>query len=301
MSEQLKTTDDVVIIAGVSIDVDERDDAGYISKCHAASVVASTTKGFATGCEYTDTATDTTYINEGSETSCTFNVLVAGAIGAADLAPDSVDSSEIAANAVGNAEMGDNAIGNAEMADNAVGNAEMADNAVGQAEMADNAIGAAEMADNAVGTAEVTDGTIAPVDQTTAGRTRSVTIPFALPAPTGSNQGPLTRAGFKTAQAMTVVSVKIGSSVDTTGSDGTNAYSFMPKNATAAANLHTNPTTTQGAELNDGTLKDITVSQNLSFTAGQEFAVDVNILDDGSAGPTSVTAAALYCVLEYTI
>ena len=281
MSEQLKTTDDVVVLGGVSVDVDERDDSGYISKCHAASVVAGATKGFATSCEYTDTATDTLYVNNGDETSCDFQVVASGQIDTAQIADDAIQAAQIDDNAVGNAAMADNAIGNAEMADNAVGNA--------------------EMADNAVGSAEIVDGSVAPADQSTAGRTRSVTIPFSLPAPTGSNQGPLTRAGFKTSQAMTVVSVKIGSSTDSVGSDATNNYSFLPKNKTLAANLHTGPTNTQGAELNDGTMKDIIVSQNLSFAAGQEFAIDVNIADDGGAGPTSLTAASLYCVLEYII
>lgn len=268
---QPKTVDDVVILGGVSIDVDARDDSGYIEKCHAASVVAGTTPGFATGCEYTDTVTGITYINEGTTASCTFNAQIAGQISAADIAPDAVDTSEIAANAVGNSEM------------------------------ADNAIGKAEMADSAVSSAEVEDGTLAPVDQTAAARTRVTVVPFKLPAPTGSNQGPLTVAALQVGQAISVVSVKVVSELATTGSDATNRYEFTPRNVTGAADLHTVATNTQANELAASTPKALTVSQNLAVTANQVLAISASIKDDGSAGPTSLANTQLYAIYEYTI
>ena len=135
----------------------------------------------------------------------------------------------------------------------------------------------------------------------TASRTRTATIPFRLVAPTGANQGPFTKCVWQCSQALTIVSVKIASDTASTGSDATNNYNFLPRNNTAAANLHIAATTTQGAELSSTTLKSITVSQNLSFAANDVFVITVNIADDGSAGPTNLSGAEMYAVVEYTI
>lgn len=145
------------------------------------------------------------------------------------------------------------------------------------------------------------DGSLTPAKQTSAGRTRHVVIPFTLPALSGSDQLGLGRANFVSSQAWTLVSVNLFSTVATTGSDATNHYEFMARNVTAAANLHTVTTSTQGAEISTSAAKAITVSQNLSFTAGQVFQLNVDIKDDGSAGPTGLSAANLSVVLEYTI
>lgn len=150
-------------------------------------------------------------------------------------------------------------------------------------------------------TVRVKDAGVTPAKQSTAARTRVAILPFRLVAPTGAPQGPFTKAVFKCTQALTIVSVGIASDTASTGSDATNNYNFLPRNLTGAANLHTSATTTQGAELSTTDLKAITVSQNLAFTANQVFGITVNIADDGSAGPTNLSSAQLYAVVEYTI
>lgn len=152
-----------------------------------------------------------------------------------------------------------------------------------------------------IGSNEIQDGAITTNKQSTAARTRVAVIPFSLPAPTGADQLGLPRANFICSQAFTVVSVKVFSTTATTGANATNHYEFMARNTTAAANLHTVTTSTQGAEISANAAKTITVSQNLSFTANQVFQLNVDIKDDGSAGPTNLSAADLSAVLEYTI
>lgn len=151
------------------------------------------------------------------------------------------------------------------------------------------------------GTSQYQDGSITPAKQSTAARTRVAIVPFKLPAPTGSNQGPFSIATFVQSQAWTLVSLKVGSDIASSGSDGTNQYQFQGRNLTGAADLHTVVTTTQGAELSATVPKTITVSQNLGFTANQVFGLKVDIADDGSAGPTDLSGAQLYAILEYTI
>lgn len=151
------------------------------------------------------------------------------------------------------------------------------------------------------GAVTIANGAVSPAKQTTAARTRVAVIPFSLPAPTGSDQNGLARANFVCSQALTVVSVKIFSTTATTGADATNHYEFMARNATGAANLHTGTTSTQTGEIAANTAYTVTVSQNLSFTANQVFQLNVDIKDDGSAGPTNLSAADLSCVLEYTV
>lgn len=183
----------------------------------------------------------------------------------------------------------------------AIGKNQIATGAVGARELKDNAITSSELAPSSVGTSEVSDGTIAPADQTTSARTRVAVIPFKLPAPSGSNQGPLTVATFSVSQPITVIGLKIATDLATSGSDATNHYQFQGRNITGAADLHTGPTTTQGGELSTTAPKTITVSQNLSFTANQVFGVKVDIMDDGGANPTSLANAQLYAILEYSI
>ena len=153
----------------------------------------------------------------------------------------------------------------------------------------------------AIGTDQIQQSAITPAKQTTAARTRVAVIPFKLPAPTGSNQGAWDKCIFSVSKAFTIISVKIASDTATSGSGATNNYSFNAKNITGSVNLHTSATTTEGAELSTTALKSITVSQNLSFSANQIFSITASILDDGSAGPTNLSAAQLYAVVEYSI
>jgi hypothetical protein len=75
---QDKTVDDVVVIGGVSVDVDGRDDANYIETSHGAVKIPDATPGFAAGAFHTvagsATADDNgTYVNKGSATSSLFD------------------------------------------------------------------------------------------------------------------------------------------------------------------------------------------------------------------------------------
>lgn len=151
------------------------------------------------------------------------------------------------------------------------------------------------------GAITIANSAVSPAKQTTAARTRTVILPLKFPATTGSNQGPFTACTFKCSQALSIVSVNIASDIATSGSDATNNYNFLPLNITAAANLHTSATTTQGAELSITNPKAITISQNQSFAANDVFGITTNIADDGSAGPTNISAAQLYAIVEFTI
>lgn len=155
MSEQNKVVDDVKVVNGVTVDIDERDDSGYILKAHGATTPTSTSAGFATGAEFANTTTDKVLVNEGDETSCDFQEVVAGEIDASDLGADSVDSDEIAADAVGASEIAADAVGSSEIAADAVGSSEIAADAVGSAEIAADAVGTSEIADGSVANADI--------------------------------------------------------------------------------------------------------------------------------------------------
>lgn len=77
MPEQDKTVDDVVVIGGVTVDIDGRDDSGYISESHGAVKIPDATAGFAAGALHTVSGSATTddngtYVNKGSVTSALF-------------------------------------------------------------------------------------------------------------------------------------------------------------------------------------------------------------------------------------
>lgn len=154
---------------------------------------------------------------------------------------------------------------------------------------------------NNAGVTAIASGSVTPAKQSTAARTRVAILPLAFPAPTGSNQGPFTKCAFTCSQAFTIVSVKIASDIPTSSSDATNNYSFLPRNNTAGVYLDASATTTVGVELSDVSLKAISISQNTSFAANDVFVIVASIADDGSAGPTNISAAQLYAVVEYTI
>lgn len=151
------------------------------------------------------------------------------------------------------------------------------------------------------GAITIANSAVSPAKQSAAARTRTAIVPFKLIAPSGSNQGPFTKCVWQVGQASTIVSVKIASDVATTGSDATNNYSFLPRNNTQAVNLSGAATTTQSAELSSTTLKTIAVTQNLAFVANDVFVITMSIADDGSAGPTDLSGAQTYAIIEYTI
>lgn len=78
---QEKTVDDVVVIGGVNVDVDGRDDSGYILESHGTVKIPDATAGFATGAKHVVNATgpaanaddNGVYINKGSSTSSLFD------------------------------------------------------------------------------------------------------------------------------------------------------------------------------------------------------------------------------------
>ncbi len=151
------------------------------------------------------------------------------------------------------------------------------------------------------GALTIANSAVTPAKMSTAAKTHVAIIPFKVLAPSGSNQALGNKALFICSQAITIVSVKIASDVATSGSDATNNYEFMPLNVTTPANLHLSSTKTNTGELSSTAFTNLTVSQNLSFTASQVFGVTVTINDDGGSGPTNLSAANLYAVLEYTL
>ena len=75
---------DVRTINSIGLTAIEYDGSGNITKCKGKTKPTDASKGFATGCIWTDTDSGvgaTFYINEGSATSCDFNEVGAGAIG----------------------------------------------------------------------------------------------------------------------------------------------------------------------------------------------------------------------------
>lgn len=151
------------------------------------------------------------------------------------------------------------------------------------------------------GAVTIANGAVSSAKMATGARTRTAVIPFSLPATTGSDQLGLERAIFTNSQAYTITSVKLVSTVTTSGSDGTNRYEVKAKNKSGSADLHTGPTVTQSNEITAYTPWTIAATQNLSFTANQVFEVVIDIKDDGSAAPTSLAPADLSIILEYTI
>lgn len=81
----LQIAGEIKTASGVTVTVIEFDAAGMVTKCKGATIPTDGTAGFAVGCIWIDTdsgAGTTFFCNEGSVSSCDFNVLGTGAQGA---------------------------------------------------------------------------------------------------------------------------------------------------------------------------------------------------------------------------
>ena len=83
-----------------------------------------------------------------------------GAIGADQLATDSVNTAEIAGSAVRNSELANNAVSSAKIADGAVTLGKIGDGAVATNQIVDDSVTNAKMADDSVGTANIIDSAV---------------------------------------------------------------------------------------------------------------------------------------------
>lgn len=124
----------------------------------------------------------------------------------------------------------------------------------------------------------------------------------ALPAPTGANQ---LNNRFRIMQApvnMELVAVRIIPSASTSGSDATNRYEFNVVNVTQAANLMSAASVTDGNELAANTARELVMNQNTANIQNNDvLAVNVDIKDDGSAGPTDLSAATFDIEVEWRL
>lgn len=262
MSEQDKTVDDVKVINGVTVDVDGRDDSGYISAAHGATTPTITSKGFAQGCKFDNSTDDKVYINEGDETSCDFQVLVAGEVDASDLGTDSVNTDEIATDAVDSDEIAAGAVGSSEIDDGSVKSSDLHPDAKKQTEVLELS---------------------------------------QLPAPTGSDQLDNDLFAITVPHNATIQGASIISDTATSGSDATNNYGFELVNQTAANSLSTAQAKTDTAELAAETPYALTVDQNQDVSGGDVLLVRVDILDDVGAGPTDLSTANIKLQLDWVL
>jgi len=292
MSVQEKVYDDEVVINGVTLDVDERDDSGYIVEAHGATTPTATLAGFATGAEFTNTTTDKVFINEGSETSCDFQEVVAGEIDASDLGTDSVDSDEIATDAVDSDEI----------ATDAVTKDEIATDAVESDEIAAGAVKEDELDADAVTSAKIKDGEIKSSDLHNDARNKTeVTEVSQLPAPNGSDQ--LNNDLFVMAAPMNA-RIKGGtviSDTPTASSDADSHYEFEIYNETQAQSLSSAVSKTDDAELAAETPYQVPVDQNQDIQGGDVIKLRVHIKDDGSPNPTDLSSANLKVQLNWEL
>lgn len=152
-----------------------------------------------------------------------------------------------------------------------------------------------------IGTAEIADGAVTPAKQSQVARTRTIVIPLKIPAPTGADQLNLDRYLFTAPAAFSIVGARLTSSTATSGSDAANQYKFVIRNQSAAVNLGTVTTDTNGSELAAETPKALTIDQNTSLSATAKVGIRVSILDSGAAGPTDLSAANLRVEVDYVI
>ena len=114
----------------------------------------------------------------------------------------------------------------------------------------------------------------------------------ALPAPTGANQLDNRLRMMQAPANMELVAVRIIPSTSTSGSDATNRYEFNVRNLTQSVNLMSAASVTDGNELVANTARELTLNQNTAtIQANDVLAINVDIKDDGSAGPTNLSAA----------
>lgn len=152
------------------------------------------------------------------------------------------------------------------------------------------------------GAITIANGAVTPAKQSTSARMRLVCSTISpLPAPTGSNQSNLDRYLFTMPAAGAIVAARITSSTVTSGSDATNQYQFVLRNSTAGNNFGSATTNTNGSELSADTAKALTTDQNLTVADNDVIVLRTSILDDGSAGPTSLATATVKVEVEFTI
>lgn len=97
--------------------------------------------------------------------------------------------------------------------------------------------------------------------------------------------------------AITISDIKIISDTATTGSDGSNLYTFQIENVTAANNLKASAKSTNGADISANTVYAIGVDQNLTLATGN--VLRLVVVKTGS--PTSLASAKIMVQVNYTV
>lgn len=97
--------------------------------------------------------------------------------------------------------------------------------------------------------------------------------------------------------AITISDVKIISDTATSGSDGSNLYTFQVANVTAGNNLKVSAKSTNGAEISANTVYAIGVDQNLTLATGNVLRLVVT----KTGSPTSLASAKIIVQVNYTV
>jgi len=89
--------------------------------------------------------------------------------------------------------------------------------------------------------------------------------------------------------------VTLVSDTATTGSDGTNNWTFQVRNLTAAVNLLSTAKTTNGSEISADAVYDLNPNQNQTIAANNVIELQIT----KNAVPTDLTTAEIMVVIEY--
>ena len=100
---------------------------------------------------------------------------------------------------------------------------------------------------------------------------------------------------FAAPSACTIANVLLVSDTDTSGSDASNKYDFQVSNVTQSQNLLSAAATTNGAEITQDVVKEITPDQNASITQGD--VLKLSITKTGT--PTDLSSADVHVIVIY--
>jgi len=98
--------------------------------------------------------------------------------------------------------------------------------------------------------------------------------------------------------ACTISDVLLVSSVATTGSNASNAWSFNVRNVTQSENLRSASKSTNGAEIGSETAYALALDQNLTGVAAND-VLRLDVTQTGS--PTSLSSARIVAVVRYSV
>ena len=102
---------------------------------------------------------------------------------------------------------------------------------------------------------------------------------------------------FVAPSACTIANVSLVSDTATTGSDGSNNYTFQVANLTQTQDLLSAVVTTNSNEIAADTVFDITPDQNATIAAND--VLELQIVENGTA--TDLTSAEVFVQVEYTV